>query len=307
MKTIKAAATLFMTGVMLLTSGCVQKVLNGIRGGNKEYDSIVEKWKDGNTFEGEAADDAIGALFAAAEAKDHDEFKECFIESIRSKSNFDGKIGDFMDAFPKGMSEAELTYVGGGAGGSVDYDNFEKGASYNYNCTVNGEWYYVSVSFCFCNDKHPEDIGVEQFLIMNLNARAYHTDKASRDEYYYDYFDILCDIKSEEEMPARLINGCPYLWTETDTPKLSEDQMRDLLYEYGTLGNKEVREKIGDCNAYYKAFNSTGYTHFYELKPVNGEPRYAKIVCQVDYGKIYDAYVCTPDDADYDNPLYERD
>ena len=83
-----------------------------------------------------------------------------------------------------------------------------------------------------------------------------------------------------------------------------------LTYNQELIALAKLGENSDDTlvysDEYYKAFNSTGYTHFYELKPVNGEPRYAKIICQVDYGKIYDAYVCTPDDADYDNPLYER-
>ena len=305
MKRVKAAAALLMTGVMLMTSGCVHKIIDLATGGNKEYDSIVEKWQDGNTFEGEAADDAIGALFSAAAAKDHDEFKECFTEKLQSKAGFDGKVDAFIKAFPKELADAELTYSGGGAGGSFDDDNVERGATYSYECTVNGEWYHVNVSFCYCNDKHPEKVGVERIFVTNLNAQAYHNDKASWDYNYYDKFDILCDIKSDAEMPARLIAGSAYLWNETDTPKLSEDQMRDLLNEYGDLGNREVREILGDANVIYKHSQGADYTLIYELKPVNGEPRYARIDCQTEYGKIYDAYVCTTTDTDYKNPLYE--
>ena len=291
---------------MLLTSGCVHKIIDTITGSEKEYDSIVEKWKDGNTFEGTASEEAINALLSAAEAEDHDEFAECFTEKLRKKNGFDDKVNEFIKAYPKGLSGVELTYVGGGAGGSSDYDNIEKGATCSYTCTLNGEWYHVNVSFCFYNNKHPEEVGVERFMITNLNACAYHDDKASRDINYYDHFDILCDIMSESEAPARLIGGNPYLWTETDAPKLSEDEMRELLNEYGTLSKHEVRDVLGDSNVIAKHSNSAGSTHYYELEPVNGEPRYAEIVCQVDYGKIYYAYVCTTDDTFYDNPLYGK-
>ena len=39
MKSVKAVAAILLTGVMLLTSGCVQKILGGINGKGKEYDS----------------------------------------------------------------------------------------------------------------------------------------------------------------------------------------------------------------------------------------------------------------------------
>ena len=41
MKRVKAAAALLMSGVMLMTSGCVQKVIDLATGGNKEYDAYV--------------------------------------------------------------------------------------------------------------------------------------------------------------------------------------------------------------------------------------------------------------------------
>ena len=82
--------------------------------------------------------------------------------------------------------------------------------------------------------------------------------------------------------------------------------MRDLLGKYGTLGDRELRNKIGDANVVCKVFNNASYRHYYELKPENGEPRYAYIVCQTYYDKIYDAYVFTPTDTIYDNPLYEQ-
>lgn len=296
-----------LTGVMLLTSGCAGKIIGLIKGREKEYDSIVEKWKNETVFEGEAADDAVNALLKAAEAKNHDEFTENFTDKLRSTRSFDNSVDWFLNAFPEGLSEAEFNYRGGGAGGSSKEGEWRKGATYTYDCTLNGEWYFVSVSFCFCNDNHPEEIGVEQFIVMNKNARAYHNEKASRDPEYYDKFDVICDIKSEEEMPARVIGGSPYLWTETDNPKLTADEMRDLLGEYGTLGNRELRDRIGPSNSIYKSFNSASYKHYYELQTENGEPRYAYITCQTDYGKIYDAYICTPDEILYDDPLYEME
>jgi len=306
MKRIKAAAVCLMAGVMFLTSGCVGKIIDKFTGKGKEYDSIVEKWQNETIFEGEASEDAINALLNAADANDHDEFAENFTEEVRERAGFDGAVNKFLAVYPKGLSKADLKYMGGGAGGSSRGDNLVKGATYSYECTLNGDWYHINVSFCFVNDQEPEKIGVEHFEIMNLNAEAYHTDLASDDPYYYEKFYLLCDIKSEEEMPARMIAGSPYLWKTTDNRKLTEDEMRDLLYQYGgDLGNRELREILGDSNAYYKSFNSTGYFHYYELQPKNGEPRYARICCQTTYGKIYDAYVCTRDDIIYDNPLYD--
>lgn len=307
MEKIKKVTVLLMAGIMLLTSGCVRKIVDGIMGREKEYDSIVAKWKNETVFEKEAADDALNAVLAAAEAKDHDEFAENFTDIVRSKTGFDGKVNLFLDAFPAGLSGAELEYSGGGAGGSSGEKGWRKGASCSYECTLNGEYYCLNVSFCFCSDENPEEIGVESFTVMNKNARAYHLGMASDDPDYFDRIDLLCDIKSEEEMPARLIGGTPYLWTETDVPKLTADEMRDLLGEYGTLGVKEVRDRIGPANDTYKSFNNASYRHYYELQPENGEPRYAYIVCQTEYGKIYDAYVCTPYETLYDDPLYEMD
>ena len=305
MKKTKVVIICLMMGVLLLMAGCVGEVMAGRRNEGKEYDSIVEKWKDKTVFEKEASEDAINALLKAAEAKDREEFAENFSDVIRSEEGFDNRVDDFLSAFPAGLSKAELKYNGGGAGGSSGEDWVRKGAAYNYVCTLDGEWYLVTVSFCFRNDKHPEEIGVEEFVIMNKNARAYHIQMASKDPEYFDGIDLLCDVRSEEETPARLIGGTPYLWTESGYSKHTEDEMRELLNLYGTLNNRALRGMIGPANVIYKAFNSTGHVHCYELQPENDEPRYAYIVCQTEYGKIYYAYVCTSDETLYDDPLYE--
>ena len=301
MNKTKVVIACLVTGVTLLTAGCTSNLIDMIMGPEKEYGSIIEKWQNKVVFEKEASEDALNALLKAAEAKDHDEFAENFTEKLRSKRSFESSVDEFLKAFPAGLSEAELKYLGGGAGGSSNEEGWSKGAARNYRCTLNGELYFVSVSFRYRSDSHPEELGVEQFTVMNKNAKAYHIQMEDGDP------DLLCEIKSEEEMPARLIGGTPCLWAETSNPKLTADEMRELLMTYGTLGNSALRNVIGSSNSTYKSSNSAAYRHYYELQPENGEPRYAYIVCQTEYGKIYDAYVCTPDEVIYDNPLYKQE
>ena len=269
----------------------------------KEYDSIPERWRNEHVSDYTAAKQAMDALLSSADAGDKEAFAKNFTSGLRGSSGFDKLIDDFFASYPGGMSEAERNDGPVSGGGSYRDGNSRKGGSASSELMLNGKWFYIILSFCCENTAEPENVGVESFMIMNLEAMAVHQDIYSRDCLHYDDIHLMCDIRSSNEVNARLINGSAFLWTDTDTPKLTENEMRKLLTEYRDLYAPEVREKIGKANAEQKFFNKTGYDYYYELAPENGEPRYAHICANSPYGSIINAYLCTADDQFYDDPL----
>ena len=267
------------------------------------YDSVSERWKNEHVSDNRAAEQAIEALIESADRGDRDAFAKNFTDELRGTSEFDSLLDDFFAEYPKGLSEVRLNGSGVSSSGSYNYGHNVLEGSTNYKCTLNGEWYIINLGFCYENTDEPEKVGVDFFTIMNTEARAVHQDAYSRDSEHYENIHLLCDIRSSDEVNARMIGGYPKLWTDTDTEKLTADEMRELLSEYRSLGVPEVRDRIGDANAEEKFFNCTGYDYYYELAPENGEPRYAYICAAAPYGRIIDAYLSTPDETIYDDPL----
>ena len=269
----------------------------------KVYDSVPEHWQNENVNDHQAADEAIEALLTSADAGDKEAYAKNFTAELRKSDGFDKLLDDFFAVYPGGMSKAQRNDGPVSGGGSFEGMDSRKSGATHFICRPGGKWFYIGLSFCCENTAEPDKVGVESFLVMNLEARAVHQDKYSRDCEYYDNMHLLCDIRSSDEVNARLINGGAYLWKDTGEPKLTPDEMRELLTQYRDLSAPEVRDRIGKANAEQKFFNCTGYDHYYELTPENGEPRYAYICANTDYGRIIDAYLCTSDSMFFDVPL----
>ncbi|MBR5089646.1 MAG: hypothetical protein IK093_09465, partial [Ruminiclostridium sp.] len=106
---------------------------------------------------------------------------------------------------------------------------------------------------------------------------------------------MLCDIQSSDDICARLIKGNAFLWTPTDTPKLTGEEMGALLDKYGKRPAKELWDILGEPNAMLKWYDGSGTDRYYELQPENGELRYAFFHTDYYDNKIYSAYLCSPE------------
>ena len=274
------------------------------------YDNVVDIWQKTHVTEKEAIDQAFKKLFAAAESGDREMFARNFTEEIRNKPGFDSALKDFFSSYPKGISNCELTYKGGGAGGNFDEDGgATRGFAGLYQCTLEGKPYWITIYICYEDTNHAEKVGITHFSIMNLEGRAYYlveNNKQQEADPHYCYEDevpLINYFKSDKEITAKLIDGSPILWTPSDAPKLTEEEFRTLLAENGDKDLSMMFDKIGRPGFNIHYFNHTADVCYYELAPENGEPRYAYITTNTEYGKVLYAYVCTPDSCDYDNPL----
>ena len=172
--------------------------------------------------------------------------------------------------------------------------------STHYNCILNGEWYFINLGFCHEDNLEPDKVGVDYFTIRNVEGKAVYNDNASRDRDYDEGAYMLCDIRSSDEICARAIDGSAYLWTPTDDPKLTVEEMSALIKKYRSNSPGDIWRRIGEPNAQIKWYNCTGYDYYYELVPEDGEPRYAYICASGFRGNIYSAYICSPEKTLYD-------
>lgn len=305
----KVSVVLIIAACMIL-SGC-SFIFSRKKVDPDSFDNVIDIWQNNHVTEKDAIDQTFTKLFAAAESGDQALFAKNFAEEVRNRSGFDNALKDFFSSYPKGISNCELTHKGGGAGGNLDKDGgYTKGVAALYQCTMDGKPYWITINLTFGDTKHPEKVGVRHFSIMNLEGRAYYLVENNAhlmSDEHYDFdveYPLINCIKSDKEVTAKLINGSPILWTPSDAPKLTEDEFRALLAENGDNDISRLFGKIGKPGFNIHYFNHTADTCYYELAPRNGEPRYAYITTQTAYGRIYNAYVCTPDSCDFDNPLY---
>lgn len=102
---------------------------------------------------------------------------------------------------------------------------------------------------------------------------------------------LKCSIVSDKEVTARLINNEAFIFDPTPERKITAAQMKEYLKDSPDLS--EVAGKIGKANVEIKYSNSTGYDYYYELESKNGEPRYAHITTNGNYGKCLNASLCS--------------
>ena len=276
-------------------------VVSNINGGG----SLPERWR--NTWiisENTASDDAIKALLKAGGEGDREALEKCFAEETRNSPDFSKELDSFLEAFPSELSECELDGSSTGSSTSYNYGHNVRTAGARYECELNGEKYYISLEFCFENTDEPDKVGVTNYSVRNFEAQALYLEAVNSDPDSKRPA-IVCDIRSSEEVNARLIDKTPYIWHPTSGKKLSEDEMRKLLS--GTDSMNELKSAIGEPNVFFKMYNSTGYDFYYELSSNDSEPKYAYIVAGSPNGEIYYAYLCTAENIYFDNPLKERE
>ena len=273
--------------------------------GSTEYECVPDRWRNEWVYDSQAEDEIIEALFTSADKGDREAFSKNFTPELQRKERFNEAVDAFFAAYPTGFSLCQMENKGGSGSGSYDYGHNVKTYSTHFNTTLDGQWYYISIEFCYDNTDEPDKVGVTDLRIMNLEAAAVFFDEYSRSMERPDDAYLMCDIKSPDEVSARLIGGQPLLWTPTDTPKLTADELRDLLKENQQLDSAQLREKLGAPNAFEKYANSTAYEYYYELKDRNGQPCYANLKSESPYGKIFRAFLCTPTEYDYDYTLYD--
>ena len=267
------------------------------------YDSVPEHWQNAWVGNNQAADEAIKALMKAAGNGDREALAENFTAEIRNDHYFESELDSFLGTYPAALSQCELDGGSSGSSGSYNYGHNVLTGSASYTCDLDGERYFINISFCYENTDEPDKVGIESFSVMNLGARALYIQEINERRMLGDYEDntaLICEIKGSDEVDARLIGGYPFVWHPTSDKKLTEDEMRTLLSK--TISMDLLTQEIGSPNVSMKYSNSTGYDYYYELVPENGEPRYAHISASRN-GDIIDAYVYTPEKGLYDNPL----
>lgn len=306
-----AVALVLLSGAILSSSG---NTMN-----EASFDSVPEHWKHASVSDNRAAEEAVNALMKAAGEGNRNAFMQNFTAEIQHNPSFASDVDRFFKTFPAGLSNCRLNGHVTGSGSSYHYGHNVKEGSAFYTCDMNGEKYFISLSFCYDNTDQPDSVGVEYFSVMNLGARALYIEKANmgstalyiENAEPYSESDgsdtsenepiVICDIKDSNEVDARLINGIPFVWHPADNKKLTADEMRTLLSTTNSMD--ELIREIGMANAAIKYDHSTGYDYYYELVSENSEPRYVHISAVSIYGKITDAYECTPEKTFYDNPI----
>lgn len=242
------------------------------------YENVTELWRNERVSENKAASGAINALLSAADEGDRERFGKLFTESFQSSESFESTLNDFFENYPVGLSECERE------SGEVSDNGSDEACrgSVTYTCMMNGEWYRLMLRFCYYNEAEPDEVGVEFFCIENLEAAVCDT--------YYGYHQLVCNIISDDEVSARLINGTPYAFEAYPERELTAAEMIKLLGFYYNM--YDLSREIGEPNV-TKKYSSTYYCYYYELVPKDGVVLYAEIFTDSEYGKITYANICS--------------
>ena len=312
----KSPSVLIVSGSVLLVLPVITVVLLSAWGVSScagtafkrtQYECVPDRWRNEWVYDSQAEEEIIEALFNSADKGDREAFGKNFTPELQRKEGFDEAVNAFFAAYPKGFAGCERKDKNGGGSASYNYGHNVKNDSVHFNTTLGGEWYYVSVEFCYDNTDEPDKVGVTDFKIMNLEGAAVFFDEYWRNTDYGSDVYLLCDIKNSDEVSARLIGGQPLLWTPTDTPRLTADELRELLKENKRLDSPALLEKLGAPNAFCKYVNSNAYEYYYELQDRNGQPCYAELETDSPDGEIFMAFICTPTEYDYDYTLYDNE
>ncbi|MDY3791474.1 MAG: DUF5104 domain-containing protein [Oscillospiraceae bacterium] len=249
------------------------------------YENVIELWRNERVSENSAAVGAMNELLSAADDGDRERFGKLFIVDFQNSEIFESAINDFFEAYPVGLSECERESSGVTSNSSSDV----RRGSVSYTCMQNGEWYKIKLRFCCYNENSPDEVGVEFFCIENLEGAASDT--------YYGYKHLVCNIKSDSEVSARLISGTPFLFEPTPERQIAATEMIKLLRKYDNL--YDLSGEIGKPNVTKKYSSSADYYHYYELVPKDGIPLYAQICTSSEQGGILYAYICSDTESFY--------
>lgn len=312
----KSPVVCIVTGTVLLVLPVVTALVLAVGGISSvvgtafkrtKYECVPDRWRNEWVTDSQAEDEIIEALLTSADSGDRTAFARNFTPELQGREGFDQTVNAFFDAYPKGFADCERRDENSGGSGSYNAGHNVRTDSVHFNTTIDGNWYYVSIAFCYDNTDEPDKVGVTDFKIMNLQASAVFFDEYYRNSDYGRDVYLLCDIKSSSEVSARLIGGQPFLWTPNDTPRLTADELRDLLKENKRLDSPALREKLGAPNAFRKFSSSNAYEYYYELKDRNGQPCFAIIETDSPSGDIFNAFLSTQTEYDFDYTLYDKE
>ena len=287
-----ATAVLAISGITLSATTIYQR---------SNYECIPDVWRHETVSRGRAEDDIITALLSSADKGNRESFAKNFTPQMQKKNGFDDAVDKFFGAYPTGLSKCEKY-------DKVRMDQDEaaqlegiKEDSLSFRCCLDENWYFLMVEYCYRNDEEPDKVGVTGFRVMNLEAAAVYYE--NEDANVPARFPV-CDIKSSSEVNARMIAGNPYLWKDTDTPRISEDQLREILKKTNRLDSPILKYNIGEPNLIIKEPDSNEYGYFFELTS-SSEPRYAYFQTDSERGNILWALLCTPYEIDYKRTFVE--
>lgn len=249
------------------------------------YENVTELWQNERVSENSAAVSAMNELLSAADEGDRERFGKLFIVGFQNSEGFESAINDFFEAYPVGLSECKRE----SSGVSKDSSGDVRRGSVSYTCMMNDEWYRIKLRFCCYNENSPDDVGVEFFCIENLEGAASDT--------YYGYKHLVCNIKNDSEVSARLIDGMPFLFEPIPERQITATEMIKLLQKYDNL--YDLSGEIGKPNVTKKYSSSADYCHYYELVPKDGIPLYAQICTSSEQGEFQYAYICSDTESFY--------
>ena len=290
--------------LLAVFTGCSEKVVGDVmntvlwlrkQAAEEKYSNPTDRWRNEMVLEYETSD-AINWLLSAADSGDRSAFAQLFAPVIQNSGEFAAQLDSFFESYPVGLSECELDggqTHGGGEYGSGDRESHR---SDQYTCFLDGEWYYIYLSFCYENTKVPDEVGITFFRIENLEANALDRDYSENDH-------LTCRIADESEVTARLIDDRGFIFEPTPERSITLEQMREYLEKCDDLS--DVIEMIGEPNAAKKYYNATGYDYYYELTSDDGSPLYAYICTHSPYGRMLYGYVCSDKDTLFDVFLME--
>ena len=307
---LKPPKALLITGIVMVTIPLLAIVGLSIWGitssantiyARAHYECVPDIWRNESVSASKAEDDILRVLLKSADNSDREAFAMNFTPEMQKKKGFDQSVKRFLEAYPIGLSECEKYDMARNNTASHVSDAAVKAECLSFRCALGENWYFVIVEYCYFNADEPDKVGVTKCRVMNLEAAAvYYEDEAANGT---DEFPI-CDIKSSSEYNARLVGGRAYLWTPTDTPKISEEQLRRLLQKTNRLDDPLLILNIGEPNLVIKDDDSsTQYGYFFELTAQDGEPRYAYFQTDSELGNILWGLLCTPYKVDNKNPL----
>lgn len=283
-----------LTVILFAAGGISSQISTSIK--RQSYTSVTDKWRNEWTTDHSAAKAATEQLFSAAEAEDWDLFKKTFTPNIQNSPSFEKAVDEFIAAYPKGIGKCELEGGAVSSGGSYNHGHNTQHGSTDYTCTLDGKWYCIRLSFCYeCTDS-PDDVGVDFLSIENLEGYALDEDYSGKN--------LVCNIKSENEVSARLIHNSGFIFQPYPERNITVQQIKEYLEKYDDLYHLE--QEIGKPNVNIKYDNCTGYDHYYELAPENGEPRYAYLCTNSPTGRFISGYVCSDTKSFYDIVLFKK-
>jgi len=246
------------------------------------YQCVPDIWRNESVSQTSAEDEIIKALLTSADKGSRDVFARNFTPEMQKAKGFDKAVDDFLAAYPVGLSECKKNDKTRPDSDSYETEATVKTDSLSFRCDLGETNYFIILEYCYRNDDHPEKVGVTNFKVMNLEAAAVYYDGESGNAAYS--FPV-CDIKSSSEYNARLIGGRAYLWTPTDTPRISADELRHILEKTNRLDDPILKYSIGEPNLCIKQPDSTEYGYFFQLTDLNGEPCYAYFQTDSERGK----------------------